>query len=238
MTPTSICPRAPSSSYNQQNKYAWNHHHQKISFWGKLCVDYEFGKYRRPIKQSGEGSLVSWIRNATPSPKEGKPAIKKSKQIFLQARKLLKIWIGHILYEIKLLKNVGHHAEKVECLRADHCLFIHPQSGLKIIALLNCVGWCWCWQTENGVNIQSEVRWREVGGFEGRRNSDLSVKRNSRLSNTIHHLNEHLHFNENQHTTKKSKQCQARLAIVKHLKFFAILNTNAKKSHSKDMIAN
>ena len=54
MTQTSICPaQCPSSVYNQRKKNAIIIF-VEILFWGKLCVDYEFGKYRRPIKQSGE----------------------------------------------------------------------------------------------------------------------------------------------------------------------------------------
>ena len=60
MTQTSICPaQCPSSVYNQREKNAIVIF-AEILFWGKLCVDYEFGKYRRPIKQSGENEGSPW----------------------------------------------------------------------------------------------------------------------------------------------------------------------------------
>ena len=78
MTQASICPplQSPKQICLKSSSPPCPGRGEKISFWGKLCVDYEFGKYRRPIKQSGEGSLVSWIRNATPPVKEGKPTLR------------------------------------------------------------------------------------------------------------------------------------------------------------------
>ena len=190
MTPTSICPPAsllfiqstkqrclksssPEDIVLRQimcRLWIWKISKTNKAIWGRVTG--QLNQKRNTFTERGKTTI-----------KNTKSLLKtlehyKYKQFFLipkkrenQPLKIQKLVImqrGDILYDINLIitksnswKDNGQGAEKVECLTAIHNLFSRNLAlPIKIIAFLNCVGWCWCWQTENGVNIQSEARWR------------------------------------------------------------------------------